>query len=355
MRKIRHIKNFKKLVNQLEYTGVHKDIATDIQLFIYDVKDCNEHLDLKVENLHCVNYEKNNWVNVHGLNDVQLIQKIGSYFSIDSFLLDDILNTNNRTKIEETSDGLFFNIKSLLPSANKETIQVEKISFYITEHVLLSFQEKRSDFFTHVRERLRTNQGIVRTKKSDYLLFLLLESVMDNFFVTLENEEDKIELLISEFKVNISIAVLEKIENHRDNLNFLKRSIIPLRDSLYGINSLKDEDHFKLIHENSFGYFNRLYQKSLELLEQIESDFSILESTSNFFFSSQSLRMNVVMKTLTIISVIFIPLTFIVGLYGMNFKYMPELEYPYGYHTVLAVMFLLFISMLVYFKYKKWF
>jgi magnesium transporter len=178
---------------------------------------------------------------------------------------------------------------------------------------------------------------------------------MENFYVTIENEEDKVEELIVLSKSSADPKILERIEKHRDNFNFLKRSIIPLRDSLYAIKSLKEDEDFKVIEVETFSYYSRLHQKSLELLEQIDSDMGTLESASNFFFSSQSHKMNEIMKTLTIVSAIFIPLTFIAGVYGMNFQYMPELQYENGYYTVIGVMVLIGIIMLFYFRKRKWF
>jgi magnesium transporter len=302
-----------------------------------------------------INFKKNNWLNIHGLNNIELVKSVGSYFKIDEFILADILNTSKRTKLEEQKEALFFNIKSLLPSENSDNISVEQISFILKEGVLISFQEKRSDFFTHIRERIRTHSGIVRTKKADYLLYILLDSIMENFYVTLEYEEDKIEELINLTKKSTDPIILEKIEHHRDNFNFLKRSIIPLRDSLYNINSIKEDNVFNVIENENFSFFNRLHQKSLELLEQIESDMGSLESASNFFFSAQTHKMNEIMKTLTIVSAIFIPLTFIVGVYGMNFEYMPELKYENGYYIVVSIMFLIVIGMIYYFKRRRWF
>ena len=192
-------------------------------------------------------------------------------------------------------------------------------------------------------------------KKVDYLLYLLLDAVMENFYTTIENEEEKIEQLIELTKKSTDPIILQKIGKHRSNFNFLKRSIIPLRDSLYEIKSTKDDDLFNTIEDENFTFFTRLHQKSLELLEKVEFNMGSLESTSNLFFAIQSQKMNEIMKTLTIVSVIFIPLTFIVGLYGMNFKYMPELEYSYGYYTVLTFMFLIFSGMVYYFKRLRWF
>lgn len=356
MRKIKYRKEKKLQPYNLEYTGIHKDKESEMQLFVYDELDVEEYQDFKVADLDkCINVKKTNWLNIHGLNQIGLLQAVGGYFDIDNFMLADILNTNRRTKLEESSVSLFFNIKSLLPVEHSDNIRVEQISFLLKDGMLISFQEKRSDFFVHIRERIRTHSGIVRSKKADYLLYILLDSIMENFYVTLENEEDKVEELIDQTKKNIDPVILEKIEKHRDNLNFLKRSIVPLRDSLYEIKSIKDDNVFNVIELENFSFFARLHQKSLELLEQIESDMGLLESASNFFFSAQTHKMNEIMKTLTIVSSIFIPLTFIVGVYGMNFENMPELKYHNGYYIVIEVMVLIMIGMIVYFKKRRWF
>ncbi|MDQ6469546.1 magnesium/cobalt transporter CorA [Flavobacterium sp. LHD-80] len=357
MRKIKYKKGRKLQHTTLEYTGSHKDFQTEMQLFVYDDADVVEYEKFTVAALNsCFDYTKNNWLNIHGLNDINLIKIIGQHFKLDDFLLADILNTTKRTKLEEQKDVLFFNIKSLLPSESSDDLKVEQLSFILKDGILISFQEKRSDFFTHVRERLRTHAGIVRTKKVDYLLYLLLDAVMENFYITIEDEEDNIEELINLTKKGADPVILEKIENHRDNFNFLKRSIVSLRDSLYYLKTIKDDDENNgLIRKDTFNFFIRLHQKSLELLEQIESDMSSLESASNFYFSEQSRKMNEIMKTLTIISAIFIPLTFIVGVYGMNFDYMPELRAKNGYFIVMGIMFLLVVGLIVYFKKRRWF
>lgn len=356
MRKIKYKKGRKLQPNNLEYTGIHKNKESEIQLFVYDDLSLKEYEDFNVSELEkSIDHKKTSWLNIHGLNNIELLKSVSAYFKIDEFMLADILNTTKRTKIEEQHDILFFNIKSLLPAENSDNISAEQISFLIKEGILISFQEKRSDFFTHIRERIRTHSGIVRTKKADYLLYILLDSIMENFYITLENEEDKIEELINLTKKSADPIILEKIEKHRDNFNFIKRCIIPLRDSLYDIKSIKDDNVFNVMETENFSFFARLHQKSLELLEQIESDMGSLESASNFFFSAQTHKMNEIMKTLTIISAIFIPLTFIVGVYGMNFDYMPELRYENGYYTIVGIMFLVVIGMIYYFKRRRWF
>ena len=356
MRKIKYKKGRRQQPYNLEYTGIHKQTDSEMQLFVYDDTSFTEYVDFRISDLkNNIDIKKTNWLNIHGLNDIDFLKSVSNYFKIDNFMLADILNTTRRTKIEEQRDILFFNIKSLLPSEDSDNISAEQISFLIKDGILISFQEKRSDFFTHIRERIRTHSGIVRTKKADYLLYILLDAIIENFFITLENEEDKIEELIDITKKSADPIILERIEQHRDNLNFMKRSIIPLRDSLYDIESIKDDDVFNVIRVESYTFFGRLRQKCLELLEQIESDMGSLESASNFYFSAQTQKMNEIMKTLTIVSAIFIPLTFIVGVYGMNFDYMPELRYENGYYTVVVGMILIVFGMIYYFKRRRWF
>lgn len=356
MRKIKYKKGRKVQPSFFDYTGLHKSVQTEMQLFVYDSKDLIEFNNLKVKELNqSIDLSKVNWLNIHGLNDTNFIKSVGEYLKVDNFIIGDILNTTKRTKLEEYHDIIFFNIKSLLPAENSDNIVVEQISFLLKSGILISFQEKRSDFFTHLRERIRTDSGIVREKKADYLLYLLLDAVMENFYITLENEEDKVEELINLSKTNSSPSTLEHIERHRDNFNFLKRSIIPLRDSLYSIKSMKDDNVFDSIESENYSFFQRLHQKSLELLEQIEYDSTTLDSASNFYFSMQNHKMNQVMKTLTVVSVFFMPLTFIVGIYGMNFDNMPELHWKYGYFMIIGFMFLLLLGMIIYFKKKNWY
>lgn len=356
MRKIKYKKGRKVQPSLLEYTGIHQYTKSELQLFVYNTNDLTEYKSFDISKLNsCIDSSKNNWLNLHGLNEQDVIQKIGNFLEVDNFMLSDIVNTTKRSKLEEYQDVIFFNIKSILPIENSDNIEVEQISFLLKKEILVSFQEKRSDFFTHVRERIRTHSGLVREKKSDYLLFLLLDAVMENFYITLENEENRVEALINLTKTNTQLQILEKIEKHRDNFNFLKHSLIPLRDSLFSIKSMKEDNVFNVIEDDNFSFFSRLHQKSIELLEQIEYDLLSLESATNFYFSTQNQKLNEVMKTLTVVSVFFMPLTFIVGIYGMNFENMPELHWKYGYFIVLSFMFILLVGMILYFKKKKWY
>jgi magnesium transporter len=356
LRKIKYKQVRKIQPNSLEYTGKVKNELIDFQLFVYNKLDYKEFKKFDITETHSkIQLDKINWFNLHGLSDSNIIQKIGSLFNLDKFILSEVLNTDKRSKIEEFSDLLFFNIKSMLPDENSDTLKVEQISFILKKNLLISFQEQKGDFFIHVRERIKTDVGLVREKGADYLLYILLDAIMENFYITIEEQENRVEEMQMLAKYNDDREILIRVEKFRDNYHFLKRSIIPLRDSLYAIKTIKEDATFNEIDEKNYTYFDRLHQKSLELLEQIEYDLTTVDSVSNFYFSTQNHKMNEVMKTLTVVSVFFMPLTFIVGVYGMNFDNMPELHWKYGYFFVIGFMVLLLIGMIIYFKRKKWF
>lgn len=360
MRRVKYKKTRKVDPNYFEYTGTHKTDPVEMQLFVYDDLGYEEYKKVSLERVKKeiedpLQAEDVKWLNVHGLHDVELIKQIGELLKIDNFIVSDILNTTRRSKMEELDDVLFFSIKSILPGDDYDNVRIEQISFLLKDKLVVSFQEKKSDFFTHIRERIKTHSGIVRKKKNDYLLYLLLEAVMENFYITIEHYEDCIEGLMIEAKTSDQPDILVRIEKSRENLNFLKRSILPLRDALFNLKSIHEDDDYDGIEKANYTFFARLHQKALELLDQIEYDMNTLDSASSFYFSSQSHRMNEIMKILTVVSVIFMPLTFVVGVYGMNFKHMPELDYEYGYFIVVGIMILIAIGMVYYFKSKKWF
>lgn len=356
MRKIKYKKGRKVQPSQIEYTGIYTDKETELQLFVYDENDVVEFQEVSVENFFKnKSNNQNNWLNIHGLTNVDLIKNLTEGLNLNSLIVSDIVNISRGTSLDELDDTLFFSIKSILPSENNETITIEQISFLLQEGLIVSFQEKRGDFFTHIRERLRTNTGIVRKKKVDYLLYLLLDAIIENFYITIDSKEDKIEELLASSKTSGSPMIMQDIEKAREVFQMLKRALIPLKDALFTIKTIKDDDELDCIEPSNFVFFGRLHQKTLELLEQIEYDMNSLESASNFFYTAQGHRMNEVMKILTVISSIFMPLTFIAGIYGMNFDNLPELHWKYSYFFVLGLMFLIVLSMIYYFKKKKWF
>jgi magnesium transporter len=358
VKRLKYKKGRKVQPNYYEYTGQHIEFPVEMQLFVYNAESYTETKDLHLSQVEIAELLKSSdvkWLNIHGLHDVELIKAVVDKLGIESYIAGDILNVAKRTRMEEMGDVLFFSIKSILPEKEETNVHVEQISFLLKQNILVSFQEKRGDFFSHIRERIKTNAGIICKKKNDFLLYLMLDAVMENFYITIEKYEDVIEKLLLESKSNQDPNVLVRIEKCREDLNFLKRSIVPLKDSLYNLKSIKDDDDFNGIEKSNFTFFARLHQKSMELLDQIDYDMASLESASSFYFSAQSHRMNEIMKTLTIVSVIFIPLTFIVGVYGMNFENMPELENPHGYYIVIGAMFVLVLGMIYYFRRKNWF
>lgn len=341
------------------YTGKHQDEPVRMQLFVYDDAHFEEFADISLEKAKVVIEKASKkdmvlWLNIHGLSNAGLIRDVGNIVEVEDYVIQDILNINSRPRIEDLDNNLFFNIKSIL-AQTADGIEVEQISFLLKGNLLVSFQERKSDFFADIRERIRKKTGMVRRKMNDYLLYLLLDAVMENFFISLENYENKLDETLTNAKDSSNIEVLKEIEKNRDDLYFLKRSILPLRDALYNLKNFAQDELFEGLNKKNYNFFSRLHQKALELLEQIDYDMNSIESATNIFFSIQSQKMNMIMKTLTIVSVIFIPLTFVVGVYGMNFDNMPELHYRNGYYVVMIAMGLIALLMVAYFKKKKWF
>lgn len=361
MKRIQYSKVRKVHPNTYEYKGKHTTEPVEMQLFVFDAEGYEEYCDVSLERVvkECYDEEQVNdvkWLNVHGLHDVSLIKQIGELLEVESFIITDILNTSRRTKMEELGDVLFFSIKSVLPVEDDGVVQTEQVSFILKDNVIVSFQERKSDYFNHIRERIRSGTGMTRRKKNDYLLYQMLDAIMENFFITIEKYEDDIERMNIEAKSDSEKNFIPGIEKSRDNLNYIKRSINPLRESLYNLKSIEeDEEEFDAIRKPNHAFFARLHQKSLELLDQIEYDLTALDSASNFYFAAQGQRMNQIMKTLTIFSVIFMPLTFIAGVYGMNFENMPELRTENGYFYTLIAMVVIGTIMTIYFKKKHWF
>lgn len=360
MKRIQYSKVRKVQPNYYEYKGIHRTEPVEMQLFVYDEQGYEEYKKVSLERVvkECYDELQANdvkWFNVHGLHNVELIKQIGELLEVENFIVGDILNTTRRTRIEELGDILFFSVKSVLPKEHDDTVQTEQVSFLLKNNLIVSFQEKRSDYFSHIRERIRTGTGMTRKKKNDYLLYQMLDAIMENYFITIESYEDDIEKINNKAKADLNKTFIKDVEQVRDNLIYIKRSLNPLREALYNLKSIEEDGEFEVIRKHNRTFFARLHQKSLELLDQIEYDLVALESASNFYFAAQGQRMNQIMKTLTIFSVIFMPLTFIVGVYGMNFENMPELKTQSGYYYTWGVMIITAIAMTIYFRRKKWF
>ncbi len=350
---VRNILNRKK-VNPLKpvFTGIKYVEKPSLQLYEYNKENINVNSDYDVSNFNGFpEDELQHWLNIHGIHDIDIVNAICDKLNIHNLVVQDILDIDQRPKFQEFEDYCFFTLKSILPTEKKE-VQSEQLSFILGKNYLVSFQEKKGDYFEHVRQRIRENIGIVNQRTSDYLLFLLLESILDNYFKTLDN----IELQVDEFGIidinsDPSPDILKSIELHKREIHQIKKTINPIKEFITRI----EREKFSLIQKKHLKYFLELKDLCLTLLDDCDKIDVRLESSINLFFSIQGHRMNQVMKTLTIVATIFIPLTFVAGVYGMNFTNMPELNWKWGYFAVLGIMLAVFLFMLYYFRKKKWF
>jgi len=291
-----------------------------------------------------------NWINLDGLHDKAIIQKIGEHFQLHSLLVEDI-NSDNQPKVEEYKDYLFFTLKMLYRIEAPNIIDYEQISFVLGKDYLLSFQEKDGDLFGPFRERIRLNQGRVRKKKADYLLYRLIDIIVDSYYTVLDNIGQQIEDIEEAVYNNPSPKGFQHIQQLKKELIYLRKALYPLRDALNKL--IKDESGF--IETSNSRYFSDIYDHVVHLIDSLDTYKDLTSGLMDIHINTLNTRMNEIIKVLTIASTIFMPLTFIVGVYGMNFEFMPELHSPWGYPGVWAVMILMTVGMVMYFKHKKWF
>lgn len=334
------------------FTGVKYVDDISSQLFKYDEYSYVETKEFSIKNFRNFEISNNNyWLNLHGIHDVEKVSYLCKNLGIHNLLIQDILDVNQRPKVEDYGDYCFFSTKSILPSFNNE-IESEQLSFILGKNYLLSFQEKKGDHFDHVRQRIREKLGLVRYRRPDFLLFLLFESILDNYFKTIDILESKLdENRIIDIKSDPSPDIIQNIENLKRQVLLIKKTIIPIKEFMVKI----EHEDFDLISEKNLKYFSELKDLCLTLLDNCDKLEIRIESSVNMFFSIQGHRMNQVMKTLTVVATIFIPLTFIAGIYGMNFSNMPELQWKWGYFGVWLIMISVAVGMLIYFRNKKWF
>jgi magnesium transporter len=290
------------------------------------------------------------WVNVDGLHDIEVMEKIGKHFGLHPLVLEDILNTDQRPKIEDFDDYIFVVLKMLYFDEDQEEVRAEQISIILGSNFVLSFQERVGDIFNPLRERIRSGKGRVRKMGSDYLAYALLDSIVDHYFVVLEKLGEKIEDMEEELVSNPTPETLQTIHNLKREMIFLRKSVWPLREVVSSL----ERGESSLIKESTKIFLRDVYDHTIQVIDTVETFRDLLSGMLDIYLSSISNRMNEVMKVLTIFAAIFIPLTFIAGLYGMNFRFMPELEWHWGYPAVVVVMFAVGIFMLFYFRRKKW-
>lgn len=290
------------------------------------------------------------WINIDGLHQVDVIEKIGKNFEFHPLLLEDILNTEQRPKMEDFDNYIFIVLKMLYYEEKADEIKPEQISLIFGRNFVISFQEREGDIFNSVRERIRNGKGRIKKMGADYLAYSLMDTIVDNYFIILEKLGERIEDLEEELIANPAPKTAKTIHNLKREMIFLRKSVWPLREVISGLERCGSS----LIQESTRIYLRDVYDHTIQVIDSIETFRDMLSSMIDIYLSSISNRMNEVIKMLTIIATIFIPLTFIAGVYGMNFKYMPELEWRWGYPVIWSVMLTIGILMLIYFKRKKW-
>jgi len=291
------------------------------------------------------------WINIDGVHNLNFIEKIGKCFNLHSLTLEDIVNTGQYPKIEDYGNYLYIVLKMLYYDRINNEIEVEQVSLCLGSNFVISFQEETGrDVFNSVRERIRNGKGRMRKMGADYLVYSLIDAIVDSYFLILEDIGEKIEIFEEQVVSTPTEKVFHEIHNFKREMIFLRKSVWPLREVVAAM----ERGDSSLIQESMHIYFRDVYDHTIRVIETIETFRDLLSGILDIYLSSISNRINSVMKVLTIIATIFMPLTFMAGVYGMNFKYMPELEWRWGYPLILMVMAFIGISMLVYFRIKKW-
>ncbi|PWK18526.1 magnesium/cobalt transporter CorA [Xanthomarina spongicola] len=344
-------KHIKQSPSSIVYTGENPTEKLFIDAFDYSSDSINE-LELKsIEDTFSFKQTKSNtWININGLNHIQDIEKIGKHYNLHPLIIADIANTSQRPKIDVYDDYIFVVLKMLYYDEN-EDIKIEQISLVLGSNYVLTFQEIEGDVFDNVRERLRLANGRIRTLGSDYLLYALIDAIVDHYYIVSETMGNKIEdledlLFHGQIKEDLSLQIL----NLKKEVLKIRRSIFPIREI---ISRIEKNEHV-LIDKKTIQYYKDIYDHIIQLSDSIDIYREMIWSLMDMYMTTISNKMNEVMKVLTIMATIFIPLTFIAGIYGMNFDNMPELNYKYSYFILWAIMIVIFLGMIYYFKRKKW-
>ncbi len=321
---------------------------TRIQVFAYDEHECSERADCSLDQIEYPG--KVIWINIDGLSDVALLEAIGRRFGIHDLVLEDMLNTDQRPKFEEHERHIFAVLKMMYYGADGDRPQVEQVSVIAGDRYVISVQEREGDVFNAIRDRIRSSRGQVRKRGADYLFYCLMDAIVDNYFSVLERFGEQIESLDAYILERPEGQTFESIHALRNVSLVMRRSVWPVREVVNSF--LRTES--TLVTADTRLYIRDVYDHALSVVETLEALRDLLSSVRDVYLSSLSNRMNEIMKVLTIIATIFIPLSFIAGLYGMNFKHMPELEWQWGYPTALMVMAAVGVGLLAFFRKKKW-
>ena len=341
----------------LVHIGEKKIEKVRISVIDYDASKFEEKKIEKVE--ECFSFKDRptvTWINVDGLHEVDVIDSLGKCFEIHPLVLEDVLNTDQRPKIEDFENYIFLVLKMLYIEEKSQEIHSEQVSLVLGKNYVISFQESVGDVFNVIRERIRSGKGRIRKMGADYLIYSLIDAIIDNYFIILEMIGEKVESMDEDLIANPTPSTLQKIYNLKREMIYLRKSVWPLREVINGL--LREES--KLIKKDTHIFIRDLYDHTIQVIDTIETFRDMVSGMIDMYMSSVSNKMNEVMKVLTIFAAIFIPLTFIAGIYGMNFDAgaspfnMPELGWQFGYPMVLIVLISVAIIMLIYFKRKKW-
>ena len=335
----------------LVHIGEKRAEQMRITLIDYNEENVQERVIEKIE--ECFPFKEMptvTWINIDGLNSVETIEKIGKHFELHPLVLEDILNTGQRPKCEDYEKCLYMVLKMLRYNGEDNSVRSEQISLVLGQNFVISFQEEVGDVFEQIRDRIRNAKGRIRKMSADYLAYALIDAIVDNYFLILEKMGEQIESMEEELIAKPSDKTVRRIHALKRELIFLRKSVWPLREL---INSMEKTES-SLISDSTEPYLRDVYDHTIQVIDTVEGFRDMVSGMLDIYLSSISNRMNAVMKVLTIIATIFIPLTFIAGVYGMNFKGMPELEWKWGYPIVLIVMAVVAAVMLIYFKRKKW-
>jgi len=290
------------------------------------------------------------WVNIDGLHQIQILEKLGECYGLHPLVLEDILNTDQRPKVDDHGDYLYIVLKMLHDKGKGGQIEAEQISLIVGPNFVFSFQESEGDVFDPIRERLRNGKGRIRKMGADYLAYSLLDAIVDYYFAILEKLGERVEFLEEELVTNPKTQTLQEIHHPKSEMIFLRKVVWPLREVIGAL----ERGESPLIQKATSVYLRDVYDHTIQAIDTVETFRDMVSGMLDIYLSSVSNRLNAVMKVLTIIATVFMPLTFLAGVYGMNFKHMPELEWRWGYPLVWAVMIGIGGVMLVYFKKKKW-
>ncbi len=352
---VRFMKRVSKKVGLSPGTLVHigekKIEQVRIRVIDYDEQHIEERDVKTIE--ECLPYKDTpgtTWINIDGLHETDVIEKIGKHFNLHPLILEDILNTDQRPKMDDHDEYLFLTLKMLTYEEEEGQLKVESISLVLGPNYLLSFQEGEGDVFEPVRERIRKAKGKLRQRGPDYLAYALTDAIVDNYFVVLEKISDEVGSLEAELTTNPSPQTLQTIHELKRELIFLRKSVWPLRE----VTGALERGEVELIQDKTTVFLRDVYDHTVQVIDTVETLRDMVSGMLDVYLSSVSNRMNEVMKVLTIIATIFIPLTFIAGIYGMNFKYMPELGWKWSYPLLWLLMVGLLVFMLLYFRRKKW-